>query len=80
MIIPIYSYSEQVAISQHLYKLYKGEILFGKSSYSLYKEDNSFFFEIVSKTDGIFKLKKDERIELSNYVINSGSIEPELIT
>ena len=26
MIIPIYSYSEQVAISQHLYKLYKGEI------------------------------------------------------
>ena len=76
MIIPIYSYSEQVAISQHLYKLYKGEILFGKSSYSLYKKDNSFFFEIVSKTDGVFKLKKDERIELSNYVINSGSISP----
>lgn len=73
---PIYSHSEQVVISQHLYKLYKGEILFGESSYSLYKKDNLFFFEVMSKTDGVFKLKKDHRIELSNYMIKSESISP----
>ena len=41
---PIYSHSEQVVISKHLYKLYKGEILIGASSSSLYKKDTLFFF------------------------------------
>ena len=73
---PPLAFSEQEIISQHDYKLYKGEILFGKSSYSLYKEDNTYLFEIKSQTDGIFKLKKDHRLELSNYKIKDRVILP----
>ena len=76
MIIPIYVFSEQEIISQHDYSLYKGKILFGKSSYILSKTDSNYFFKIKSSTDGIFKIKKDERLELSNYVINNNKIYP----
>ena len=76
LIIPIDAVSEQEIISQHDYSLYKGEILFGKSSYILSKTGQDYFFEIKSSTDGIFKLKKDERMESSNYVINNDKINP----
>tara|TARA_B100001778_G_scaffold185549_1_gene152811 strand:- start:207 stop:857 length:651 start_codon:yes stop_codon:yes gene_type:complete len=68
--------SEQEIISQHDYSLYKGEILFGKSSYVLSKINQNYFFEIKSSTDGIFKMKKDERMESSNYIINNNKINP----
>ena len=76
LIIPMPAVSEQEIISQHDYSLYKGEILFGKSSYVLSKINHNYFFEIKSSTDGIFKMKKDERMESSNYIINNNKINP----
>ena len=76
LIIPMPAVSEQEIISQHDYSLYKGEILFGKSSYVLSKINQNYFFEIKSSTDGIFKMKKDERMESSNYIINNNKINP----
>ena len=76
LLFPLFAFSAQDIILQHDYKLYKGEILFGKSSYSLYKKDDAYFFEIKSQTDGIFKLKKDHRLELSKYKIKDRAILP----
>ena len=63
-------------ISQHNYSLYKGNILFGKSSYILSKKDSIYTFKIKSSSDGVFKMKKDERMEISTYKINNGYINP----
>lgn len=76
MVISISAHSEQDIISKHQYKLYKGTILFGKSTYSLYKHDNIYFFEIKSQTDGVFKLKKDYRLERSEFKKNDHLISP----
>ena len=76
MIMPMPALSEQEIISQHDYSLYKGTILFGKSSYVLSRIGSNFFFKIKSSTDGVFKIKKDERMESSNYVINNNKISP----
>ena len=70
-----YVFGDQI-ISQHNYSLYKGNILFGKSSYILSKKDSIYTFKIKSSTDGVFKMKKDERMELSTYKIHSGYIKP----
>ena len=75
MIMPVLAFSEEI-ISQHDYSIYKGKILFGKSSYILSKTGSNYYFEIKSSTDGIFKMKKDERMESSNYVIDSKKIIP----
>ena len=55
-----HAFGDQI-ISQHNYSLYKGNILFGKSSYILSKKDSIYTFKIKSSSDGIFKMKKDER-------------------
>jgi hypothetical protein len=70
-----HAFGDQI-ISQHNYSLYKGNILFGKSSYILSKKDSIYTFKIKSSSDGIFKMKKDERVELSTYKINSDHIKP----
>ena len=63
-------------ISKHEYKLYKGNILFGKSDYILYKNNKDYTFEIKSKTAGVFKMKKDNRLEVSNFSMMDGVINP----
>ena len=70
-----YVFGDQI-ISQHNYSLYKGNILFGKSSYILSKKDSIYTFKIKSSSDGVFKMKKDERMEISTYKINNGYINP----
>tara|TARA_B100001564_G_scaffold342436_1_gene338051 strand:+ start:225 stop:887 length:663 start_codon:yes stop_codon:yes gene_type:complete len=76
MIIPVFAFSGQEIISEHNYSIYKGKILFGKSSYILSKIGSNYFFEIKSSTDGIFKMKKDERMESSNYIIDNNKVNP----
>ncbi len=69
-------YSDQTIISKHNYSLYKGNILFGKSSYILNLKDNIYSFEIKSQTDGIFELKQDDRLESSKFIMDKDQILP----
>ena len=69
-------YAGNQIISKHEYKLYKGNILFGKSDYILYKNNKDYTFEIKSKTAGVFKMKKDNRLEVSNFSMSDGVINP----
>ena len=69
-------YASNQIISKHEYKLYKGNILFGKSDYILYKNNKDYTFEIKSKTAGVFKMKKDNRLEVSNFSMVDGIINP----
>ncbi len=54
-------------ISEHIYYLSKGEIHFATTSNKIFKKSNEKIFVIESKTSGIFKMKKDHRIEVSRY-------------
>ena len=61
-------------ISEHIYHLTKGEIHFATTSNKIFEKANEHIFVIESKTSGIFKIKKDHRIEVSRY--ESNSIKP----
>ena len=75
-LFPLFAFGEQEIVSKHDYSIYKGKILFGKSSYSLHLKDDIYFFEIKSQTDGLFKIKKDDRLEQSSYRINDRVVLP----
>tara|TARA_B000000609_G_scaffold63581_2_gene47372 strand:+ start:400 stop:1122 length:723 start_codon:yes stop_codon:yes gene_type:complete len=61
-------------VSEHVYHLTKGDIHFATTSNKIYKQPNEYMFVIESNTSGIFKIKKDHRIEVSRY--ESKSINP----
>ncbi len=61
-------------ISEHIYHLKKGDIHFATTSNKIFKESSEHIFMIESKTSGIFKMKKDHRIEVSRY--ESENIKP----
>ena len=67
---------ESLVISKHKYNLHKGDIQFGVSEQILIKEDLNYRFTIKSNSAGIFKLKKDNRMETTKYIRNNGVIKP----
>ncbi|GIS46682.1 MAG: hypothetical protein Ct9H90mP18_10140 [Gammaproteobacteria bacterium] len=52
----------------------KGDIHFATTSNKIFKKPNEYIFVIESNTSGIFKIKKDHRIEVSKY--ESKNINP----
>lgn len=66
----------ELVVSKHKYNLYKGNIHFGVSEQTLIKNQLYFEFNIKSKTAGIFKLKKDDRLESTIFKKNNGIINP----
>ena len=54
-------------VSEHIYHLTKGDIHFGTTSNKIFKQPYEYIFVIESNTSGIFKIKKDHRIEVSRY-------------
>ena len=59
-------------ITKHLYRLYKGNLHFATSINTLLKQNNEWIYKVSSNADGVFKLKKDLRVELSKfYIINN---------
>ena len=68
--------SDPQVISIHKYSLFKSKIHFASSIYKLSKSDDIYTFQIVSSTDGIFKLKKDDRSEISKFKKNKEYLQP----
>ena len=68
--------AESFIISKHKYNLHKGNIQFGVSEQTLVKEGLDYRFTIKSNSAGIFKLKKDDRLETTKYMKNNGVIKP----
>ena len=68
--------AERLIISKHKYNLHKGDIQFGVSEQTLVKEGLDYRFTIKSNSAGIFKLKKDNRLETTKYIKNNGVIKP----
>ena len=70
------TYSKNEIISKHDYKLYKSNIHFASTTYILSKSESDFTFQIISRTDGIFKLKKDDRKETSVFKKHGDKVDP----
>ena len=68
--------AERLIISKHKYNLHKGDIQFGVSEQTLVKEGLDYRFTIKNNSAGIFKLKKDNRLETTKYIKNNGVIKP----
>ena len=68
--------AESLVISKHKYNLHKGNIQFGVSEQTLVREGLNYRFTIKSNSAGIFKLKKDNRLETTKYIRNNGVIKP----
>ena len=69
-------FSEELVISKYEYGLYKGNIYFGVSEQKLIKNGSNYRFDIKSNSAGIFKLKKDDRLETSIFSRNNNMIIP----
>ena len=59
---------------QSMYTTSQKEIFISQLQVIKYKQPNEYMFVIESNTSGIFKIKKDHRIEVSRY--ESKSINP----
>ena len=70
------AYAEELIISKYKYNLYKGNIHFGSSEQTLFKNGSTYKFNIKSNSDGIFKLKKDDRLETTSFIKDNGVIKP----
>ncbi len=70
----------QDLLSKHNYIITKGNIQFAKTTNSLYKSNGNLFFEVLSSTHGIFKLKRDIRKETSKFKIFNNQVIPEEYT
>ncbi len=68
--------AEEIMISKYKYELHKGTIYFATSEQTLSKNDLDYKFTIVSNSAGIFKLKKDNRLEITNFTKKNGIIKP----
>lgn len=71
-----YTYAEELIISKYQYGLYKGNIHFGSSEQTLFKNGPIYTFNIKSTSAGIFKLKKDDRLETTIFVKENSMIKP----
>ena len=69
-------FSEELVISKYKYDLYKGNIYFGVSEQKLIKNGSTYRFDIKSNSAGIFRLKKDDRLETSIFSRNNNMIIP----
>ena len=69
-------FSEELVISKYKYSLDKSNIQFGISEQTLIKNNSYFNFNIISKTAGIFKMKKDDRLEATIFKNEDGIIKP----
>ena len=70
------AFAGEETIFEHQYKLSKKNINFATSYNILLKNDDKKIFKIKSKSSGIFKLKKDNRLEESVFLDNDGKITP----
>ena len=70
------AYAEELIISKYKYNLYKGNIHFGVSEQILFKNGSTYKFNIKSNSSGIFKLKKDDRLETTIFKKNNEIIKP----
>ena len=68
--------AESLVISKYKYNLHKGNIQFGVSEQTLVREGLNYRFTIKSNSAGIFKLKKDNRLETTKYIKNNDVIKP----
>ena len=68
--------AESLVISKYKYNLHKGNIQFGVSEQTLIREGLNYRFTIKSNSAGIFKLKKDNRLETTKYIKNNDVIKP----
>ena len=66
------AFAGEETIFEHQYKLSKKNINFATSYNILLKNDDKKIFKIKSKSSGIFKLKKDNRLEESVFLDNDG--------
>ena len=57
------------------YNLQKSGITFAVSNNKFYKEKDYWFFEIISKTAGIMKLKEDHRFERSKFILSDNNLK-----
>jgi len=57
------------------YNLQKSGITFATSNNKFYKDGNFWFFEIISNTAGIMKLKEDNRYEKSKFIILNNNLK-----
>ena len=71
-----YTYAEELIISKYQYGLYKGNIHFGSSEQTLFKNGPIYTFNIKSTSAGIFKLKKDDRLETTIFIKENSMIKP----
>ena len=71
-----YTYAEELIISKYQYGLYKGNIHFGSSEQTLFKNGPIYTFNIKSTSAGIFKLKKDDRLETTVFIKENSMIKP----
>ena len=70
------AYGEESVISKYKYDLYKGNIHFGVSEQTLLKNESIYKFNIKSNSAGIFKLRKDDRLETTSFKKDNGVIKP----
>jgi len=70
------SFAEELLISKYKYDLYKGNIRFGSSEQKLFKNGATYKFDIKSNSAGIFKLKKDDRLETTVFIKDNDMIKP----
>tara|TARA_B110000444_G_scaffold155250_1_gene145300 strand:- start:31 stop:753 length:723 start_codon:yes stop_codon:yes gene_type:complete len=70
------AYAEESVISKYKYDLYKGNIYFGVSEQTLLKNESTYKFNIKSDSAGIFKFKKDARLETTSFKKDNGVIKP----
>jgi len=66
--------AEEVVLTKHIYHLYKGDLHFATSENILLKKDSKWIYKVSSNTAGIFKLKKDIRMELSKFDIINDNV------
>ena len=66
--------AEEVIITKHVYHLYKGNLHFATSENTLLKQNDKWEYLVSSHTAGVFKLKKDLRMELSKFDIINGNV------
>ena len=66
--------AEEVIITKHIYHLYKGSLHFATSENTLLKHNGKWEYLVSSHTAGIFKLKKDLRMELSKFDIINDNV------
>tara|TARA_B110000858_G_scaffold71723_1_gene83182 strand:- start:463 stop:1185 length:723 start_codon:yes stop_codon:yes gene_type:complete len=71
-----HTYAEELIISKYQYGLYKGNIHFGSSEQTLLKNGPIYKFNIKSTSAGIFKLKKDDRLETTSFIKENNMIKP----